>query len=59
MVSGAALGVSAYMETNSTPRCSRDRAVRSSGSLPSPSFVARWHDDLVEVSDAVAAHDGG
>lgn len=46
----------AYMETNSTHALLA--AARSGvGVAVLPRFVARWHDDIVEVSDAVAAHD--
>src|SRR6267143_1973315 len=48
--------VGAYMETNSTHALlAAARAGVGVGVLPR--FVARWHDDLVEVSDAVATHD--
>ena len=48
--------VGAYMETNSTHALVA--AVRTGvGVAVLPRFVARWHDDLVEVSDPVAAHD--
>ncbi len=46
----------AYMETNSTHALlAAVRAGVGVGVLPR--FVARWHDDVVEVSDAVATHD--
>ena len=48
--------VGAYMETNSTHALVA--AARTGvGVAVLPRFVARWHDDLVEVSDPVAAHD--
>jgi DNA-binding transcriptional LysR family regulator len=48
--------VGAYMETNSTHALlSAVRAGVGVGVLPR--FVARGHDDLVEVSEAVASHD--
>jgi DNA-binding transcriptional LysR family regulator len=48
--------VGAYMETNSTHALVA--AARAGvGVAVLPHFVARWHDDLVDVSDAVAAHD--
>jgi DNA-binding transcriptional LysR family regulator len=48
--------VGAYMETNSTHAllaAARDGV----GVAVLPRFVARWHDDLVEVSDTLATHD--
>jgi len=46
----------AYMETNSTHALlAAVRAGVGVGVLPR--FVARWHDDVVEVSDVVATHD--
>ena len=48
--------VGAYMETNSTHALVA--AARAGvGVAVLPRFVARWHDDLVDVSDPVAAHD--
>jgi DNA-binding transcriptional LysR family regulator len=48
--------VGAYMETNSTHALIA--AARAGvGVAVLPRFVARWHDDLVEVSDPVATHD--
>jgi DNA-binding transcriptional LysR family regulator len=48
--------VGAYMETNSTHALVA--AARAGvGVAVLPRFVARWHDDLVAVSDAVASHD--
>lgn len=48
--------VGAYMETNSTHALVA--AARTGvGVAVLPRFVACWHDDLVNVSDAVAAHD--
>jgi DNA-binding transcriptional LysR family regulator len=46
----------AYMETNST-HALLAAARAGVGVAVLPRFVARWHDDLVEVSDAVATHD--
>ncbi|MCA1563830.1 MAG: LysR family transcriptional regulator [Acidobacteria bacterium] len=48
--------VGAYMETNST-HALLAAARAGVGVAVLPRFVARWHDDLVDVSDAVAAHD--
>jgi DNA-binding transcriptional LysR family regulator len=48
--------VGAYMETNST-HALLAAARTGVGVAVLPRFVARWHDDLVDVSDAVAAHD--
>jgi DNA-binding transcriptional LysR family regulator len=48
--------VGAYMETNST-HALLAAARAGVGVAVLPRFVARWHDDLVEVSDAVATHD--
>ena len=48
--------VSAYMETNST-HALLAAARAGVGVAVLPRFVARWHDDLVDVSDTVAAHD--
>jgi DNA-binding transcriptional LysR family regulator len=48
--------VGAYMETNST-HALLAAARAGIGVAVLPRFVARWHDDLVDVSDAVAAHD--
>lgn len=48
--------VGAYMETNSTHALVA-AAQTGVGVAVLPRFVARWHDDLVEVSDAVASHD--
>jgi DNA-binding transcriptional LysR family regulator len=48
--------VGAYMETNST-HALLAAARAGVGVAVLPRFVARKHDDLVEVSDAVAAHD--
>jgi DNA-binding transcriptional LysR family regulator len=48
--------VGAYMETNST-HALLAAARTGVGVAVLPRFVARWHDDLVEVSDAVATHD--
>lgn len=46
----------AYMETNSTHALAA--AARTGvGVAVLPRFVARWHDDLVEVSEPVATHD--
>ena len=48
--------VGAYMETNSTHALlAAARAGVGVGVLPR--FVARWHDDIVEVSDTVATQD--
>lgn len=46
----------AYMETNST-HALLAAAQAGAGVAVLPRFVARWHDDLVEVSEAVAAND--
>jgi DNA-binding transcriptional LysR family regulator len=46
----------AYMETNST-HALLAAARAGVGVAVLPRFVARWHDDLVDVSDAVADHD--
>jgi DNA-binding transcriptional LysR family regulator len=48
--------VDAYMETNSTHALLAAARV-GVGVAVLPRFVARGHDDLVEVSDAVATHD--
>ncbi len=48
--------VGAYLETNST-HALLAAARAGVGVAVLPRFVARWHDDLVEVSDPVAAHD--
>jgi DNA-binding transcriptional LysR family regulator len=48
--------VGAYMETNST-HALLATARAGVGVAVLPRFVARGHDDLVEVSDAVATHD--
>ena len=48
--------VGAYMETNST-HALLAAARTGVGVAVLPRFVARWHDDLVDVSEAVAAHD--
>jgi DNA-binding transcriptional LysR family regulator len=48
--------VGAYMETNST-HALLAAARAGVGVAVLPRFVARWHDDLVDVSDAVAAQD--
>jgi DNA-binding transcriptional LysR family regulator len=48
--------VGAYLETNSTHALVA--AARAGvGVAVLPRFVARWHNDLIEVSDAIAAHD--
>jgi DNA-binding transcriptional LysR family regulator len=46
----------AYMETNST-HALLAAARAGVGVAVLPRFVARWHDDLVDASDALAAHD--
>jgi DNA-binding transcriptional LysR family regulator len=46
----------AYMETNST-HALLAAARAGVGVAVLPGFVARWHDDLVDVSDGVASHD--
>ena len=48
--------VGAYMETNST-HALLAAARAGVGVAVLPRFVARWHDDLVDVSEAVAAQD--
>ena len=48
--------VGAYIETNST-HALLAAARAGVGVAVLPRFVAQWHDDLIEVSDAVAAHD--
>src|SRR6266496_310856 len=48
--------VGAYLETNSTHALLAAARV-GVGVAVLPRFVARGHDDLVEVSDAVATHD--
>lgn len=48
--------VGAYLETNST-HALLAAARTGVGIAVLPRFVARWHDDLIDVSDAVAAHD--
>jgi len=48
--------VGAYMETNST-HALLEAARTGVGVAVLPRFVARWHDDLVEISDAVAVQD--
>src|SRR4029453_7420769 len=44
------------LETNST-HALLSAATAGAGVAVLPRFVARWHDDLVAVSDDVAAHD--
>jgi DNA-binding transcriptional LysR family regulator len=45
-----------YLETNST-HALLAAARAGAGVAVLPRFVARWHDDLVEISDTLATHD--